>query len=850
MAKATLKAGQGTQSVSVIPKPWTHQAAFWGLAGILVLAPFFRGLFFNTDQHVFLILASILVWFAWLWKYGEREYTFLSHPLDYLIAAFPVVYLFSAINAANYGFALDEFIKNILYFSVYWLVVQLIKDERSLHQMLNAVYLAAFGVAVAGLAIATGLVYFKDGFLYSRIYSTFQYPNALSSYLAIALFLGLYFWQRYSALTVADTVNDRFLKQILPGWLQKIKLYGYLYVLINFTLLVVLFGAKSRAGLLAAAVVFIVYLVILDWSKRLPVLINVLVPGIIAYPVIYKFVILAQAKRMGLAWLWFFAGIVVVAVLQYLYNFMLDKGMLTWLKSRLKTKWTLAGTGIVIIAAAAIGTAMHPGLIKQIASFSYLRNAFERFFFVRDALDMIKARPFLGWGGGGWEEAYRSFQHYLYNSTEVHSYYFQVAVETGIIGLLVILGIWAVFLRTGRRVYRTAPPDSNRRILAVSLFAGAVVAGGHALIDFNLSLSALTMALWMLFACMRFLETMPNADQVFDQGQQVAPGISGRQSKEIKESASRKKKRRKANESGKQPAVSARNSKPLNPVILSVSSFVCLIFLLLGMSLASANMYSSDTAKQTQNTQKALQNLQMAAARNPLYAEYRLRLAGLYFNEGNYQKAFDEARRASQLSRYSSSCKQDLSTLSAYTGKFGQSLSYAKQAIELAPYSISGYENLARTCTVIGRSELAQGKKESARSYLRETLKVPSLINNRLSGLSADEKKLWRDGPMLSVTPGIQLYEGQSYLLLGNPAEAEKYLQNAAADDQNKGEAFLWLALLKDNQGKEQESKDFLEKATAIDQSFSQAFQQLRFLIPGSKVSITSSEIPVTAQVQ
>ena len=830
MVKAMLKAGRETHSVSVISKPWTHQTAFWGLAGILILTPFFRGLFFNTDQQFFLIMASALVWFAWLWKYTEREYSFLSHPLDYLIAALPVVYLFSAVNAANYGLALDEFIKNILYFSVYWLVVQLIKDERSLHQMLNAVYLAAFGVALAGLSTATGLVSIEDGFLNGRIYSSFQYPNALSSYLTVALFLGLYFWQRYGALALADTINDRFLKQILPGWLQKMKPFGYLYILINFTLLVVLFGAKSRGGLLAAAVIFMLYLVMLNWSKRLPLLINVIVSGVISYPVIYKFIALAQAKKMGFAWLWFFAGLVVLAVLQYLYNFLLAKGMLEWLKSRLKTNRVLAGAGIIIIAAAAVSAALHSGLIKQIASFTYLRNAFERFYFVRDAIDMIKARPLLGWGGGGWKEAYHSFQHYFYNSTEVHSYYFQVAVETGIIGLLVVLGIWAAFFWLGHRTYRNSLPEGNRRTLIITILAGAVVVGGHALIDFDLSLSALTMVLWMLFGCLRVLELIPGADTIPAQNQQTPSGQVDGQYKEAKVTAGKKKKRRKAKDSGKQPAASAGNLKPVNPVILSVSSLICLIFFLLGISLSSANMYLSKAVKQTQDKQKELQYLQLAAVRNPLSADYRSRLASFYFNNGDYKNALVEARRASSLSRYSYSCKQDLSTAYMYAGELKQSVNYAKQAVELAPYDISAYENLVKICSLIGRNELSQGKKESARSYLQETLKVPSLIKSRLAGLSADEKKLWKDGPMLSVTPGIQLYEGQSYLLLGNLPEAEKYLLNAASDSQTQGAAFIWLALLKDKQGKAQESNEFLEKAGKINQSYNQAYQQLKTL--------------------
>jgi len=90
---------------------------------------------------------------------------------------------------------------------------------------------------------------------------------------------------------------------------------------------------------------------------------------------------------------------------------------------------------------------------------------------------------------------------------------------------------------------------------------------------------------------------------------------------------------------------------------------------------------------------------------------------------------------------------------------------------------------------------------------------------------------------MLSITPGVQLYQGEAHLLLGNLPEAEKNLQNAASDSQIQGEAFLWLALLKDDQGKGLESEEFLKKATAINQSYSQVYQQLKFLIKGSKIT-------------
>ena len=59
----------------------------------------------------------------------------------------------------------------------------------------------------------------------------------------------------------------------------------------------------------------------------------------------------------------------------------------------------------------------------------------ERIFWSKEALGLIKKRPLLGYGGGGWETVYRSNQTYNYTSTQVHNDWLQLGVETGVLGL-------------------------------------------------------------------------------------------------------------------------------------------------------------------------------------------------------------------------------------------------------------------------------------------------------------------------------------------------------------------------------------------------------------------------------
>jgi tetratricopeptide (TPR) repeat protein len=824
-------------AVTARHEPWTYQAAFWGLAILLFFPPYFRGLFFATEQQRVLILAAVLFWFVWLWKHNCRDYKFLSHPLDYFILALPVVYLISAFDAVNYGLAIDEAVKNILYFLVYWMIVQLVREEADISRLLHVVYLAAAGVALAGLATATGLVFIKDGFLNGRIYSSFQYPNALASYLAAAGFLGLFFWQKNGRLHLSATITDQTLKKLLPEWLLRLKPYGYFYAAVNFILLAVLFGTKSRGGLLVTGIVFVLYIIGLAWQKRLPALLHLFLAGGLGYLAIDKFIAAAQVKQMGVAWLWILLGLVVVGGVQLAYNFVLGRNLQPWVKERRKTNRALAGLAAVILAAGGVFVAIHPGWLQKMLSFNYLRNAFERFYFVQDALAMFKTRSVLGWGGGGWEEAYRSFQHYLYNSNEVHSYYFQVAVETGILGLLAVLGIWAAFLWAGYRAYRASLPDGDRRALVWTMLAAAVAIGGHALIDFDLSLSALTLALWTLFAGVRAAGGLPEAKRPLVENLAGAERSGQSGIKESKAPGGKKKKRRKDQSgTGKQPVSGSgkRNIKlpPSRPVLVGIFSAVSVLLFFLGMTLASAGIYarSASESLQSRNVEQSLLNMEKAVARNSLNADYHTGLMRIYLGTGRLEQATEEAGRAAELSRYSAARKADLASVYLYSGKYEQAVSHARRAVELAPYQVNWYEVLASTCAIAGRSELAGGKKDAARRYLEEALKTPALIQKRVAALSEEEKRLWKDGPMLSPTPGVHLYTGQAFYLLGKLPEAEKDLQNAAGDEQAKGEALVWLALVKEKQGKTQEAKELVNQASGINKTYGNAFEQLKTL--------------------
>ncbi len=771
---------------------FSHTVAFWGLAVLLFLPPYFRGLFFQPEQERALIFAAVIFWFAWLWKWSKRDYSLLSHPLDYFILAFPVVYLISAFQSANYGLAVDEVVKTTLYFLVYWLASRLVRNEKDIATILQVIYISAVGVALAGLATATGIIHINDGFLNGRIYSTFQYPNALASYLAAVTFIGIYLWRRAGSPELGGT-GGTGLKDV-PAWLNFNNINQYLYAIGNFLLLAVFLGTKSNGGMLVFSIVFILFIFGLPKGNRIPVIIHFILVSILSFIAIRQFLDAVAINKTGLAWLWIFAGLGLVIAGQALYSFSERKGLPQWIAAHKKIVIALV---LILVVSGCVGAGVyinsHSDTVKNMAEEIRLRNATERMYFFQDAMKMFKERPIIGWGGGGWQEAYRAYQSYFYNSNQVHGHYFQVMVEAGILGILIMIGIWVSFLYAAHRLYHGT--KDTTRLLVLTITMAAVLIGLHAVIDFDLSLSALALVLWTIFGFVR--------------------GIGVYSSNSIVEEKKGKK------------------YVPPNYSILAAVSVIPVIIILFAGSLAAAGNYATQAGKyiQGQNLNQGIKLLQKASAYNPFNADYHTIFARVYQQQGKFDEGIAEAQAALSLSKYSTTRHADLVALYlAGTKNNEDAVNTAEKTLALAPFQIQWYELLSQACFVTGYNELTGGNRDAAKQYLEKAVQVPARIQSQMDSLSDQEKRLWKDAPLLSTTPAVKLSVGASQYILGMWPEAEANLQAASQDEKSKGEAVLWLSILKDKQGKSQEAKDLLEQAKKLVPQLAQGYESLKSL--------------------
>ncbi|TEB10365.1 hypothetical protein Psfp_04180 [Pelotomaculum sp. FP] len=775
-----------------------HAIAFWGMGVLLFLPPYFRGLFFQPEQERALFFATVLFGVAWLWKWSKRDNSFLSHPLDYFVLAFPIVYLISAFQAANYGLAVDEVVKTALYFMVYWLSSRLVRNDKDIVTILHIIYISAVGVALAGLATATGIIEINDGFLNGRIYSSFQYPNALASYLAAVIFIGLYLWRKTS-LQELDGVVKLTISKYVPAWLNLNNISHYLYAAGNFLLFAVLLGTKSYGGLLVFSLVFVLFIIGLSKCNRIPVILHFALIGMSSTIAIWQFLSAVSTQKMVLAWLWIFIGLTVTLTGQFLYLSAEKRGICWRIEGNKKITIGILLL-VVIVLAVGLGYYLntHPDIVKKITEQIILkfRNAIERFYFYHDAMKMFRERSIIGWGGGGWQEAYRAFQGYFYTSNQVHGNYFQIMVEAGALGLLTILGIWVTFLYIANRLYHGAKEDVSAGILIWTITIAALSVGAHAVIDFDLSLSALSMVLWTLFG--------------------LARGILSHSTNKAEEKNSR------------------RYVPPNNAVLVGASVVTVLLLIFSGALVTSSNSYTN--AKHAKSYDQALALLQKASVYNPTNATYhldpvyRVDLAHLYLAQGKMDQSIAEACLAVKLSQYNDARYADLSVIYVAAKKNDEAVQAAHKALSLAPFEIQRYELLSQTYFVAGYNELNDDNRDAAKQYFEQVAGVPAKIQRQIETIDEEEKRLWKDAPPMTVTPTVKLYLGSSQYLLGKWAEADSNLQAALADNKTKGAASLWLAALRDKQGQVQESQDLLVQASKLSPELANKYDQLKSL--------------------
>lgn len=111
-------------------------------------------------------------------------------------------------------------------------------------------------------------------------------------------------------------------------------------------------------------------------------------------------------------------------------------------------------------------------------------SVMERLVFFEDGMKLFKKSPVIGLGLGAFESSLKSVQSYYYETKYLHNHYLQTLLDTGIVGLLLFVGI---FVACGVSIWRARKKDGFNPM--ISALGGALVfmaAHGGAEVDFSM----------------------------------------------------------------------------------------------------------------------------------------------------------------------------------------------------------------------------------------------------------------------------------------------------------------------------------------------------------------------------
>ncbi|AEM78206.1 O-antigen ligase family protein [Thermoanaerobacter wiegelii] len=336
------------------------------------------------------------------------------------------------------------------------------------------------------------------------------------------------------------------------------------------------------------------------------------------------------------------------------------------------------------------------------------QSSSQRMQFYKDGLKIFKDYPIFGAGGGAWASLYFKYQSYLYWTTQTHNYFMQVLLDTGIIGAIAIVFLLVSLFRCMYRVYKGYLEDKDR-ILIVAVIVSVVSLYAHAAMDFDLSLSAVSIALWALIGVINSLDILK---------------------------------------------VKVKNKKIYLNYLAILVAFV-VMFMSGSMSVALGYAVKGDNFLRQQNLVLAEQNYEKAVSCDPWNAKYRMTYGQILTALGDQlkdavklQKAMFEEEKAVQLEPFNSQLNAQLGAFYLAHGQIDLGLKYVLKAVEVQPLRPENYQQLADAYNKVGMYYLNNGDKEKAKEFLQKAVDVQKMFDK------ANSKSL-EPKPMTEMTKQI-----------------------------------------------------------------------------------------------
>lgn len=355
-------------------------------------------------------------------------------------------------------------------------------------------------------------------------------------------------------------------------------------------------------------------------------------------------------------------------------------------------------------------------IVSRINSISVKeRNAQGRLSFYNDAFKIVKDYPILGTGGGGWETLYQSYQSYSYWTTQAHNYFLQLWIEVGLVGLVLFISMILALIYYTFKVYRSR---ENHDILLISTTVAVLSILTHSVMDFDLSLPAISFVLWVLIGMI--------SRDIYD---------------EYDFSSIVKK------------------IKIDNIYTKSIYTVTLIVVLAITISFNMAKSYAKEgiQANKAGNLTESISNFEKAEKFDWTKPEYKADLANLY--KGRYrqtrdpkdiQKSLKLIEELTDISKYNSKFTQIASSFYMSIGEIDKGLSLADKSLKLHRMDIKSYLNKSKAHLAAFDYYMKKNQIKKAEEIIKEAYNIKEEINktNEIAyrPLDYNEDLLWDIG--------------------------------------------------------------------------------------------------------
>ncbi|WP_036747095.1 O-antigen ligase family protein [Paenibacillus sp. UNC451MF] len=774
---------------------------FWFLSIFLVLfmfwAPFQKALFngntYDFERPIysslvwgFLIMFIVSLFLFYNWKLKDH-----GDILSILVWLLPITFLLAKINEASHYYATNMVYIEMLYAVFFVLGIYLCRSSLGNRILTYCIMLSGYVIVWFGMINWLGYKEFaakliqwfvdvpnmeyKDAVMMAsnqlRLTSTFQYANSYAALLIALLLAAVYLVvTKRKPLTIA--------------------IHAFMLVPMILSLLLTL----SRGGLVILPIVLLLILPFMKITKQIFIFIHLGISSVISLIILNKITLVGEQFHLhqdlstAASGLWILIGSSVgCAIISWLLQHFVFPKVDDFFNSRIKNRFAniilpaaaliIGCLGIFVVFGNTGAINLFPDYIKhRIETINFEQHSvLERGTFYKDSVKLFEDYPVFGGGGGAWAALYEKYQNNPYVSRQAHNFFIQYLVETGIVGILILLAFLVyIFYLYIRQFIKTATTQesSDRHVFFIVTISLLV----HSMIDFDLSYVYLGILLFLSLGGM-----ISNPEQLL---------LSEKWLK-------------------------INKYKWIYPTLLVIVS-IFMFFSSTKMLNANSNFQSTLSLAQSNKSINEifvpLNNALNELPNHPDYASYKIDLLLQAYSQTKDENFYNQAVDLIQKTRAKEPHNRALIDKEVYTlaikGQLPKALELVNKEINNFPWDITLYEkNILMNFDLGSRAQSAKNNTQ-AEQYWNQAVATYNTILEKSKELELLPKEQLQ-GRAFGLTKNIAFTLGQIDYMHGKYASAESFLKFELSDqfnDQMNVEMARWYLASLQKQNKTDQS--------------------------------------------